>query len=220
VGATSSRSDDRPGRTGSGRRRLAPDRRQAELIEAVLGLAAEHDVDRLSVAVIARAANVSEGLLYHYFPTKRALVLAVVNHAADSLIADLKAVADPNRGGHMAQLVAGLDAYLDHVERQPTSWRALLQAGTDPEIAAVRARVDNTSLALVADALKPAELTPLLTLALRGWLEFERGACSAWLKDRIVGREQLADVLMGAFVGGLQAVAHTDSRLALLLDPR
>lgn len=44
-------------------------------------------IEGVSVQEIAAHAGVSEGLLYHYFPTKQALLLAAVQRAADAMVA-------------------------------------------------------------------------------------------------------------------------------------
>lgn len=49
--------------------------RQREIYEAVVPLIYEHGARRLSMRQAARAAHMSVGGLYHYFPTKRDLVL-------------------------------------------------------------------------------------------------------------------------------------------------
>jgi AcrR family transcriptional regulator len=73
------------------RRRLAPERRTEQLLDAALTLAAGGDLAALSVEDIAREAGVSVGLLYHYFPTKQALVTAAVRRAAAAFVDDLRA---------------------------------------------------------------------------------------------------------------------------------
>ena len=106
-------------------RRLTPERRRAHLLDAAAELAAGRDLATLSVEEIAAHAGVSEGLLYHYFPTKQALLVAAVRRAADAMLAALDAVPT---GPPSDALSRGLSAYLDHVQADPTGWRALLQA--------------------------------------------------------------------------------------------
>jgi AcrR family transcriptional regulator len=66
-------------------RRLTADQRRKQLLDAVSTLAADPDVEALSVEELAAHAGVSEGLLHHYFPSKQALVLAAVRRAAGVL---------------------------------------------------------------------------------------------------------------------------------------
>ncbi|MBP6848431.1 MAG: helix-turn-helix transcriptional regulator, partial [Kofleriaceae bacterium] len=62
----------RPGR----RIRLDNDARRAQLLELGQKAFAERTYDEVSIDDIARAAGISKGLLYHYFPTKRDLYVA------------------------------------------------------------------------------------------------------------------------------------------------
>jgi AcrR family transcriptional regulator len=104
---------------------LTPDERREALLDAALQLAAGSDLTLLSVRDIALHAGVSEGLLYHYFPTKDALIEAAVTRAANALTEALDEVVE---GPPALALAAGLTAFLDQIERDPVGWRAVLQA--------------------------------------------------------------------------------------------
>lgn len=53
-------------------------RRREELLDAALAEFADKGIDGASVKDIARAAGVTPGLLYHYFSSKEALLMAVL----------------------------------------------------------------------------------------------------------------------------------------------
>jgi AcrR family transcriptional regulator len=64
---------------------LSPRRRQAEqtkerIVEVALHLFAEQGYTATSTRQIAHTAGVSEGLIFHYFPTKMDLLLAIPSH--------------------------------------------------------------------------------------------------------------------------------------------
>ena len=189
-------------------RRLTPQRRRAHLLDAAAELAAGRDLATLSVEEIAAHAGVSEGLLYHYFPTKQALLVAAVRRAADAMLAALDAVPP---GPPSTALSAGLAAYLDHVQADPTGWRALLQARTG-ELAAVAATVDERTRALLLAALGVAEPSPAFTLALDAWLAFEKQACLAWLDRPELSRTAIEDLLGSTFDRTLEATARHDEQ--------
>ncbi len=189
-------------------RRLTPQRRRAQLLDAAAELAAGRDLATLSVEEIAAHAGVSEGLLYHYFPTKQALLVAAVRRAADAMLAALDAVPP---GPPSAALAAGLSAYLDHVQADPTGWRSLLQARSG-ELAAVAAAVDQRSRELVLAALGMPEPSPALTLALDAWLALEKQACLAWLDHPELPRAGLEDLLGSTFERTLEATARHDQQ--------
>lgn len=188
------------------RRRLPPELRREQLLDAALDAAAGGDIGAISVGELAARAGVSEGLLYHYFPTKQALVAAAIRRAADALLADLQAATGREP---IEQLIAGLSAYLDHVQAQPTSWRALLQARTG-ELAVISADIEARALALVLQALSVSEPSATLLITLTGWAAFERDACLGWLEHPEVSRQTIEDILITSFVQALTAAARHD----------
>lgn len=187
----------------STRRRLAPEARREQLLDAALAAAAGRDLAAISVEELAATAGVSEGLLYHYFPNKQALLVAAIRRAAESLMADLRGAAggDPDE-----RLLAGLDAYLDHVQAQPTSWRALLQAHGG-ELAAIGAEIEAESLALTLDALGIGEPDTGLLVAFAGWAALERQVCLGWLDHPEIPRDWIRDLLVASFVAVVDAAA-------------
>lgn len=201
------------GVAAAGGRRLAAADRRAQLLDAALELAAGGDVAAISVADLAAAAGVSQGLLYHYFPTKGALVVAAVRRAAEALLDDLEAAAG---GPPAAALLAGLAAYLDHVQAQPTGWRALL-AATSGELAEISAEVEARSRRLVLGVLGIEEPGPVLVAALDGWLALERRACATWLEHPGAPRAGIEAVLAATFFAALEAAAGSDPGAAAAL---
>ncbi len=194
-------------------RRLDPARRRDQLLDVAVGLAAGRDLTAVSVREVAAAAGVSEGLLYHYFPTKDALLLAAVQRAADAMTRALEVAV---RGGPRAGLLAGLGAYLDHVQADPTGWRALLQARTGPA-ADVATSVERRARTLVLDLLGAPEPSPALAAALDGWAAMERQVCLDWLDRPALTREVVEDLLLSAFLGALAAAARHDGQARRVL---
>ena len=58
--------------------RLSGDERREHLLHVGVELVGRHGTADISIEEIARAAGVSKGLLYHYFPTKTDFFLAVL----------------------------------------------------------------------------------------------------------------------------------------------
>lgn len=180
-------------------------------------VAATADLEKVPTATLAAAAGVSEGLLFHYFPNRRALQLAVVERSAEALIEAMRGVPE---GPSPERLLTALATYLDHVEANPQSWRVLLRASDDAEVAAVLERVDALSLELLLDSLRtdPQHAPPALVAALRAWLAFEKELCAGWLDDPgALSRDALIAVLAGGLLGALQGLAGTDEDSAALL---
>jgi len=189
-------------------RRMTAENRRAHLLDAAADLAAGRDLATLSVQEIATHAGVSEGLLYHYFPTKQALLVAAVRRAADAMLAALDAVPV---GPPSLALAAGLAAYLDHVRADPTGWRSLLQARSG-ELEGIAAAVDEHSRRLVLAAFGVEAPSPALTLMLDGWLAFEKQACLTWLDHPEIPRDAVADLLGSTFDRALEATARHDDQ--------
>lgn len=203
----------------TGRRRLGPEARRAQLLDVAAELAAGRDLRAVSVQEIAAAAGVSEGLLYHYFPTKDALLLAAVQRAADAMTEALDAAA---QGPPLTALTAGLAAYLDHVQADPTGWRALLQARTGP-LAEIATAVEERSRRLTLHHLGADDPSAVLTAALNSWSALERQLCLDWLDSPSLSRPTVEDLLLSSFLEVLQAAARHDQqaqRALAHLQPR
>lgn len=172
--------------------RLAPDARRDQLVGLGLELLGRTPHDQVSIESIARAAGISKGLLYHYFPTKADFVVAVLRHSHDEL---------SSRMAETDTLDGALDAFLGYVEERATGFVAVLhaRAGGDP---AVRAQLEAQRAARVERMVDVAAAlhgvgreeiaSPTLTLAIEGWLFFCDGVVSGWLER---GEPSRADVL-------------------------
>lgn len=62
----------------AGRRQQQAEERRNQLIDVALELFGQNGIEATRVSDIARAAGVAQGLLYHYFPSKDALLAAIV----------------------------------------------------------------------------------------------------------------------------------------------
>jgi AcrR family transcriptional regulator len=73
-----------PGSTQKFRREPA-EQRKDDLIQATLSLIAEQGVRAATVRAIAKRADVTQGLIRHYFSTKNDLILAAYRHHMDRM---------------------------------------------------------------------------------------------------------------------------------------
>jgi AcrR family transcriptional regulator len=64
-----------------------PPARREEVLETALTLVSEHGVAGASLRKLAAELGISQPSLYHYFPSKEALVSAVVEYCADKMLA-------------------------------------------------------------------------------------------------------------------------------------
>lgn len=194
--------------------RLDNDARRAQLLELGRRTFAERTYDEVSIDDIARAAGISKGLLYHYFPTKRDLYVAGLRATADELLTRTLAAAAPNLPP-LERMRAGLDAYLDFVELHARPFSALLRGGigSDPEVAGV---IESTRTSYVERLLSDAEGTPLATvassevplvrIAVRGWIGYVEAASLEWLAHPKVDRRALRDLLVDTLFATMRLV--------------
>lgn len=75
-------------------RRLPPEERRAQIVEAVLKVVAEHGVPNATVSRIAEMASVSEGTLYVYFQSRDEMLMA----ALESIFHDMANLIDSSQG--------------------------------------------------------------------------------------------------------------------------
>jgi AcrR family transcriptional regulator len=73
------------------RRRLDPEARRAELLEAALSVLRERDPQDVRVEDVTRAAGAAKGTFYVYFRSWDDLLLQVRDHIVDSYTTDLRA---------------------------------------------------------------------------------------------------------------------------------
>ncbi|MEA2396597.1 MAG: hypothetical protein QOK25_153 [Thermoleophilaceae bacterium] len=195
--------------------RLDVDERRRQLLETGARVFTERSYDEVSMSDLARAAGISKGLLYHYFPSKRDFFTATLAAAA----AELAAVTDPDPGlSPGQQLTASLDAYLAWIEANADGYRRLLESSGSPD---VRSLIDDvrerTVERLAAGVAGPAGPRPALRLALRAWLWGMDGAILDWLDRRGLERRELRDLLLGTFLGALAAAKQVDPAVELSL---
>jgi AcrR family transcriptional regulator len=159
------------------------------LVEVGRRLFGERAYDEISIDDIAAAAEVSKGLLYHYFEGKRGLYVATLEAEAATLLAETEP--DPD------ELDSGLDAYLDYVETHRPGWLALMRGGVGSD-AQVSAIVERTRQAIVDRLAATAGDRPLMRTAMRGWVGMVEAAATDWVERGDIERDQLRALLADA----------------------
>lgn len=184
------------------RLRLETDERRRQLVELGLERFGAKAYDAVSIDDIAEAAGISKGLLYHYFPTKRAFYTACVAAAAEQLLLAITSAAQPD-ADPLAQLDAAITAYLDYVQEHRQAYANLMINGIGDE--ECRAIVDETRAKLIEELLagmaETVSLTPILKISLRGWVGFAETATLAWAEERVsVSSRKMRDLLKTALL--------------------
>lgn len=181
--------------SSSSRNRLQVDERRAQLLELGLELFAERTFENISIDEIARAAGISKGLLYHYFPSKRAFYLAALREAARQLVG--QAEVDHEIGPPNAErLQQALDAYLAYVEKRSVPYVFLLRGGLGGD-ADVRAVVEETRMRFFHRMLEGIGETDNehVRIAVRGFIGMVEAASLEWVERRSPSRGDLARML-------------------------
>ncbi|TQF75135.1 TetR/AcrR family transcriptional regulator [Rhodococcus spelaei] len=185
------------------RRRLAPEQRRAQLLDIGARLFADRPYDEVWIEEVAELAGVSRGLMYHYFPNKRDFFAAIVQRAADGLV---EATTPDPALPVLEQVVAGLDAYLDHFAANGHGIRAVNQGAlsADAGIRAIVEREIDAQQRRILDAidLDPSEVE-VAAMAVHGWLAFVRATCLDWLDHPAVPAEALRELCLRTLAGAL-----------------
>src|SRR3954466_15748389 len=93
-----------------------PGKARERLLVAALDLFAEHGVSGTSLQMIADRLGVTKAAVYHQFPAKEEIVLAVIGPAMEWLVALAEGAArERGRTAQVRHVVAGLvDLVVDH----------------------------------------------------------------------------------------------------------
>ena len=175
-------------------RRLDPDARRRQLLEAGFELIQTRPFSQVTADEVARAVGVSKGLVFHYFPTNRDLQVAIVRVAAGELLSRLDM--DPDLPPQ-ERLAAGLEAFVGFIETQPANYLAVARSvGSDPALLEVFEETRAAVVHLILGALGLTEDPPPgLRLVVRGWIAMVEETVLHWLEGSPVPRAQLLGFL-------------------------
>ena len=165
------------------RRRLPPEQRRAQLLDAAGDLFAERGYEEVSVEDIARAAGVQRGLLHHYFGGRKDVYLALVERLDAVREEDLR---PPEGRSARARVADSVSRWLDWTEANRTTYLGTIAPGedlTDPEVRRVVADLRGRAVALLATFHADiADDSPRLRYALECWTGLNRAATRRWLR--------------------------------------
>ncbi|CAH2032650.1 TetR/AcrR family transcriptional regulator [Trichlorobacter ammonificans] len=103
---------------------LPADERRAATVEAVVNLAAEQNPSDITTTAIAQRMGLTQGALFRHFPTKDAILEAVITWMAECLLARVDAAAQ-SAASPLAALEAVFMTHVDFVSEHPGAPRML-----------------------------------------------------------------------------------------------
>ena len=193
-------------------RRLSPQARREQLVDAALAIAARAGAQGLGFAQVAERAGVTRNLVYHYFPGGRAdLFRAAVHRAGEQLTGEWQTDGDLPLA---ARLAANLERIIDHAEQPTDAWLLHRQsrASVDPEVLEIAAAYREAVIANIsANHLGTPNPPPPVRIALEGFLSYAETALDAW-RETQVPRPQLVEVLGATLVGTVEAALAAGAR--------
>lgn len=193
--------------TSDVRVRLSVEERREQLLNLGQELFSQRPFADISVDEIADAANISKGLLYHYFPSKRDLYLACVERASRALVT----ASEPSLALlPAARLKASLDAFIDYVESNLLSFATLLQGGAngDADVDRILSGMRRSFIDRTARDLGVAAPSVSTRMCLLGYIGFTSYTCMAWAKAPQVGRDALRLMLEEALLAAVGTAAN------------
>jgi AcrR family transcriptional regulator len=194
-----------------GSTRLSPDDRRAQLLALAARMFTERPYDDFSMDDLAGIAGVSKGLLYHYFPSKRALYLEVLRGAASELLDLMR----PEPGRPLTeQLRTSLTAYLSYVRQRADPYRAMLRGGigNDPAVAEVAEDVRGAIRERILAGLGIRVPSPRLRTTITGWVGLVEAVSLDWLEHDDLDAGRLVDLLVDALTALLESLHRSSSR--------
>lgn len=119
------------------RRRLAPDQRRRELLRAAEELLTAEGVDGVQLAEVAARAGVTRPLVYRFFASRQALILAVLEDYTEDLTARFGRGAMRSIPGSNEEVTrVFVETVCDTIAARGSGpWHLLDSKGPDPEIA-------------------------------------------------------------------------------------
>ena len=181
------------------RTRLTPEERRSQLLDLGVRLFARRSLQEVTIDLLAENAGISRGLLYHYFGNIGGFHHAVVQRAADELIA---ITAPPAGGEPYDRLLASLTAYLDYVDSHYEGYLSMVRAAKSGN-EELRAIYDDARAALGGrfSAVEPGLVpdTPAARMLVDGWQSLVEEMVLGWKVSPQITREELLRLPTASF---------------------
>ncbi len=200
------------------RRRLSPERRRDELLDAGVALFSETAYEDVAMEDVAHRARASRALMYHYFPTKPEFFAAIWQRAHDRLLTGIAT----DDGGSLRDVVA--DALARHLSFYQTHVPLVMIANrssiaTDP---ALRIPIAEGMRSLCDRILDASGATghsrAVASAALAGWIAYIREVAVEWLAGETISRDEVEHLCMAVLDATLGAEVDLTTVLRPVID--
>ncbi len=201
------------------RTRLSPDARRRQLVRIGTELFASRGLSDVWVDDVAEAAEVSRGLIYHYFPTKRDFYVAVLGHSIEEFL-EMTAPDESLIG--FERVHKGVEDLVEYVDAHRPGYLAVMFAANsgEPEVREMIQRMRDRAVNRICRSIVgDGEIPDILRIAVKGYQGSIIAICTDWIEHDTLPREQLVELAYAMFIGSLGAVAHASPELeAMLLE--
>ena len=196
-------------------KRLSPAERRAQILSVADALFAERPYTELGILDVARAAGITQGLVYHYFESKEALFAAVVEGIAGALLRSC--FTDRTRPIPL-QFELGLKGYLDYVEAHRIAYLNLFRglAASEPVFKRIADRTRQAIIDYLIEGLGLADREiPATRISLRGYTGYVEAAILDWLERPGVPRATLERMIFAVIITAVRMGLESDTDVPL-----
>jgi AcrR family transcriptional regulator len=190
-------------------RRLSRGARREQLIDVAAPLVAEQGIGGFSLDELARRADVTRNLLYHYFPRGRPDILIAVGERAGHELTD-GWVTDESIP-LAERMAANFQRFTAHSEEPSVAWRVhrLGRASQEAELHAIIERFEDVVIASVAlNNLGTADPPPIARLGIKGFIAFSEAVLDE-ARETGVPRAQVLQLVAQTLTATMQAIGAT-----------
>ncbi|HEY2602271.1 MAG TPA: TetR/AcrR family transcriptional regulator [Thermoleophilaceae bacterium] len=183
---------------------LAALSRRERMLEIGIEEFTARSYEEVSTEDVARRASVTHGLLFHHFGTKRGFFLEVMRAVATRRTERFES--NPHRDP-ARWLRWEINTFLDDLVEHPPVLM-LSGFGMDDEMKEQMQREQRHTAERILARMGIDDPSPLLFLAVRGWVGFALDSGREWLATPAVSRTRMRRLLIDSLNGTFEAVAR------------
>ena len=181
-------------------KRLRPDARRDQLIDATIGVVAELGYSGLTLEEVAERSGVTRTLIYHYFPRGlQDLFIAAVERVGSELTEGWVVDSDTPIEERLA---ANFSRFFEHAMAPTEIWLVHRQAGAaaDPEVDALAAHYRAFVVSAISlNHFGTEDPPPAVRAGLNAYIDFAESALDGWREGEL-DPESLYPMLAGSLL--------------------